>query len=422
MRPLFRAPSTRRPRVARNAVPLLIPAGLLALGALLATTTASAQVRDTSKLDPLPDTDPGFKSPGYAKHYPGMALVRRGELTVRVRARLEARVGLYASGQDTQGNMFVNGDHIERMGFGIPRARIGLGGQLANHIPFVIVSDLARGGGDTTGKYLLDAWIGYERFHYFKFYLGARTVPFTRSAILSSADAGLAERSRASDSMAPFRQVGLTVAGDYKLLGLGWRAGVYNGFERHPEFYGGHVNAVGLRGNRFHGMSWVGRLHLEPLGKMDVNIADFDGGGLRIHVGGGAYGNDAGSYSTMGIAADLHIKVAGLHAFFEFITDTANPSETPTTTTTIPANVDRQAITAEVGYTMGKNGFALRTELIDPNKDKDDNRDEMWLSACYNHYFLGNMARFSLQFDHRQELNGEPRDNDALHGKLALRF
>lgn len=397
-------------------------AGLFLTATVLATTTASAQARDTTKDDALPADDPGFASPGYTKHYPGMAILKRGELMLRLRGRLETRIGLYASGQDTQGNMFVNGDMIERMGFGMPRARVGVAGQMANKIPFNITTELAQGGGDTTGKYLLDAWIGYERFNFFKLYLGARTLPFTRSAMLSSADAGLSERSRASAVMAPFRQVGLTVGGDYKLGGLSWRAGVYNGFERNSEFYLGHVNAVGLRGNRFHGLSWVGRLSVEPMGAMGPTVADLDGGKLRVHLGGGAYGNDAGSYSTMGYSADLHLKIAGLHALFEFIGDNATPNQTPTAISTIAAEVDRQAITAELGYTMGKNGIAVRTELIDQNKAKDDNRDEMWLSVAFNHHFIGNMARFSLQFDHRQELNGEPRDNDSLYGKLALRF
>lgn len=406
------------------------------LTTVLATQHASAQARDgtssdgagsdgapsgTAALDKLADTDPGFASPGYTKHYPGMALVRRGELLVRIRGRIEARVGLYASGQDTQGNSLANGDLIERMGFGIPRARLGLGGQLANNIPYVLMTELARDGDDPRGN-LLDAWVGYERFHFFKFYVGARTVPFTRSAILSSADAGLAERSRASNSMAPFRQVGLTLAGDYKLLGLGWRAGVYNGFERNTEFYNGHVNAVGLHGNRFGGMSWVGRLHLEPMGAVGPNVADLSGGGLRVHVGGGAYGNNGGATQTMGYAADLHLKISGFHAFFEFIGDSADPKETPTATSTIPEIVKRQAMTAELGFTMEKNGIAVRAEMIDPNTAVDNNRDEMWLSLALNHHFIGNMARFSLQYDHRRELQGEPRDNDSLHGKLALRF
>ncbi len=423
---------------------IALPTVLVAAALLLATAPAVAQApvpnaaapkaddKDaaalnpgngkSNKLDALPGTDPGFKSPGYSKHYPGMALVRRGELMVRLRARIETRIGLWAQGAEKQEAMFVNGDQVERVGFGIPRARIGLSGEVAKHIPFVIVTDLARGGGDTEGKYLLDAWVGYERFHYFKFYLGARTVPFARSAILSSADAGLSERSRAGDAMAPFRQVGLTVAGDYDLLGLGWRLGVYNAFERHSVFYRGHVNATGLRGNRFHGVSVVGRLQLEPLGPVGMEIADLDGGGLRIHVGGGYYNNGAKTTSTTGMEADLHVKVHGFHLFVEWIADSADPVEEPTTTTTIPQDVQRQAITAELGYTLGKNGLAVRTELIDPDTAKEDNRDEMWLSVAFNHHFIRNIARFSLQFDHREELAGQPRDNDAVFGKLALRF
>ncbi len=402
---------------------------LAACAALLATSTAGAQGRppagslpDGAERDALADDDPGFKSKGYKKYYPGMAAVTRGELRARLHARIETRIGLWAQGQQTHDNMFVNGDQIEKLGFGIPRARLGINGQLADHIPFLIATDLANRGGTSDGQYLLDAWVGYQRFHFFKLYLGARTVPFSRSAILSSADAGLSERARSADAMAPFRQVGLTLAGDYELAGLGWRLGVYNGFERHTEFYRGIVNGTGLRGNRFHGLSMVGRLHAEPLGQVGPNVADLERGKLRLHVGGGMYMNDAGTGKTQGMSADLHVKVAGFHLLAEWIRDDAEPVESPTTPATIPEKLTRQAMSVELGYTIAKHGIAVRAEMIDPNTAVDDNRDEMWLSVAFNHHFIENMARFSLQFDHREERNGEPRDNDALYAKLALRF
>lgn len=400
---------------------------------LLATSAAGAQVpagpttaADRDKLDALPSDDPGFRSPGYPKYYPGMAMIRRGEMTVRMHGRIETRIGVLPmppkDGDEAPDNLFTNGDRVERTGFSVPRARFGLNGQVANHIPFLITADLARPDDTGAGEYLMDAWVGYDRFRFFKLWLGARTVPFSRSAILSSADAGLSERARSADAMAPFRQVGLTIGGDYDLLGLSWRLGVYNAFDRYGEFYRGVINSVGLRGNRFNGLSEVFRLSLEPMGPVGENVADLEGGKLRLHVGGGMYMNDSGSTQTQGTSADLHIKVAGLHALFEWIADSADPSETPTTPATIPAGKKRQAISAELGYTLGKNGVAVRTELIDQDTAIEDNRDEMWLSVALNHHFLGNMARFSLQFDHRQELNGEPRDNDSLYGKLALRF
>jgi hypothetical protein len=300
-------------------------------------------------------------------------------------------------------------------GFEVPRARFGLSGQFANHVPFTIVTDLAA-------SRLTDAWVGYERFHFAKMYFGAKTVPFARSAILSSADAALSERSRAVAAMAPFRQVGVTLAGDYKLLGIGWQMGVYNGFDRLPTFHAGLENASGLHGNRLHGLSYVGRLQSAPLGDLGPAVHDIKGGDLRVLVGGGGYLNEGGTTSSQGVSADLHAKLKGAYVLLEFVRDTAEPSEKPTSLNTIPAKITRQAMIGEAGYFRGKLGLAVRAELIDPNTDKEDNDDELWLSACVGWHFVRNLLRFQLQYDHRREQAGVAIANDVLLAKMMLRL
>lgn len=397
-----------------------IGAGMALAGGVLlgAMTSASAQPATVpGEATPTAATDPGLHAPGYRDYAPAMMTLRHGELTVRPHVRLELRAGLL-TGED---NQLLRGDLAERPGFGMPRARFGATGQLADHVPYTVVTDLASAAAGGSGA-LTDAWFGYERFRYLKMYFGVRTVPFSYQAILSSADSGLSERAHGSNAMAPFRQVGLTLGGDYDLAGISWRLGVYNGFDRKPNFYAGAVNGAGLRGNRFHGLSFVGRLQTQPLGQVGPEVADLDGGDFRLSLGGGGYFNDSGAGVMTGYSADLHVKAMGFHLLVEWIRDGADPVEQPTTGQTLPESLQRQALSVEAGYTRGKLGLAVRAEQIDPNLAVENNDDELWLSGAVTWHFIRNMLRAQLQYDHRRESAGQPYDNDTLLAKIALRY
>ena len=403
------------------------PAMATATGAGRAMLTHSARAvlkaRARAEFDRLDEALglTGYRAPGYPRYRVGQAIIQRGEMKIAASVRLETRIGLYA-GADTQ---LLGGDLVERpgdedgrgylTGFAIPRARFGLAGEFATHVPFTIITDLA-------GSRLADAWIGYERFRYTKMWFGARTVPFSRSAILSSADAALSERSRAVAAMAPFRQVGVTLGGDYEESGVSWRLGAYNGFDRLQTFYEGTENAAGLHGNQLAGLSGVARLQWSPLGKMGDAVADMKRSGLRAAIGGGAWLNKGGTTSGMGWGVDLHVKARGFHLLVEHLQDQAKPFEEPTGTATIPSDVARQATVIEAGWMGRKLSVAARAELVDPNTSVDNNEDEMWLSGAIGWHFIRNMLRFDLQFDHRQESFGDPQDNDVLLGKMMLRL
>ncbi len=396
-----------------------------AAGRLLLTRTARAvlKARARAEFDNLDKALglTGYRAPGYPRYRMGQAIVQRGEMKVGAHVRLETRIGLFA-GADTQ---LIRGDLVERpgdagdrgllTGFAIPRARFGLVGEFAAKVPFAIVTDLA-------GSRLTDAWIGYERFRFAKMWFGARTVPFSRSAILSSADAALSERSRAVAAMAPFRQVGVTLGGDYKDHGISWRLGAYNGFDRLGTFYQGTENSAGLHGNRVNGLSGVGRLQWAPLGEMGEAVADMKRSGMRMALGGGAWLNDGGTNSGMGWGVDLHFKARGFHLLVEHLEDTAKPHEQPTGTQTIPSEVSRRATVIEAGWMGRKLSLAARGELIDPNTSVDNSDDEMWLSASIGWHFIRNMLRFDVQFDHRREQSGQPFDNDVVLAKMLLRL
>ena len=348
-------------------------------------------------------------------------VLRHGDVNFRPVARLELRAALMTGGD----NQRVRGDLAERPGFAIPRARLGGRGDLSPSLHYTLVTDLAAaqaGAMAGTGGALTDAYLLYDRYRFAKLWFGVATVPFSYSAILSSADSGLSERSRSSDAMAPFRQVGVTIGGDYSLAGLSWRAGVYNGFDRQTSFYQGTESPAGLRGNRFHGLSGAFRLQAQPLGAVGDAVADLDGGPMRLSLGGGSYVNDSGSAWVVAMSSELHVKMSGAHLLLEWIADDAKPLEQPTTGSTPPEQIKRQALSAELGYTYHRLGVALRTELVDPNAGVQNSDDEMWLSAAVTWHFLGNSARLQLQYDHRRELHGAVFDNDTLLAKIAARY
>ncbi len=411
-----------------QAVPAAGPPGMATVTAavrakLTRTARAVLKARARAEFDRLDEALglTGYRAPGYPRYKPGQAIIQRGEMKIAALVRLETRIGLYA-GADTQ---LTRGDLVERpgdaddrgwlTGFAIPRARLGLTGEFAKHVPFSVVTDLA-------GNRLTDAWIGYERFRFTKMWFGARTVPFSRSAILSSADAALSERSRAVSAMAPFRQVGVTLGGDYDKTGISWRLGAYNGFDRLGTFYQGAENAAGLHGNKLAGISGVARLQWSPFGKMGDAVADMERKGLRAALGGGAWLNNGGTTAGMGWGLDLHVKTSGFHLLVEHLRDEASPFEEPKGTATIPSDVGRQATVVEAGWMGRKVSLAGRVELVDPNTSVENSEDEMWLSASVGWHFIRNMLRFDVQYDHRREQSGQPYDNDVVLAKMLLRL
>lgn len=366
-----------------------------------------------------PDQDGGvgetaFRSPGYPGYHKGMAVIRRGELAASLYGQLQTRATFF-TGAD---NLAIRGDLAERPGFAVPRARFGVAGNLADHVAFAIGTDITAEGGASVN----DAWLTYSRFRYLHMTFGARKLPFSRSALVSSSEQALAERSRASAWIAPYRQVGITLAGRYEDIGLDWDLGLYNGFIRHGSFYEGYSENDGLSGNRFNGLSTAGRVAWSPLGKMGDAMADMERAPLRFAIGLSGILNDAGTVKSTHYGADLLVKVRGLHMLVEALHELAEPVEKPTEVATIPAGLSRGALVFEVGYVLDRVSFAGRAELIDPNLDVDDHDDEVIGSVALGYHFIRNLLRVQLQFDHRQELNGPSVDNDTAFAQIQLRL
>jgi len=313
----------------------------------------------------------------------------------------------------------VNGDPADSPGARLRRARLGIKGTAYGDIDYELSLQATPGG---VG--LLDAWVGWRPLSGLAIHGGARKVPFSRFALMAAGDSVLADRPLAVQAMAPFRQVGLTVSGDIGEGLFGWSAGVYNGFSRGQTFHEGYRESTALEGNQFTNLAYVGRIELSPLGPLSRGLADLDHGNLRISVGGSFYYDPGKTVSSMGAAGDLLLKIKGFHLAAEFLWDTAEPSEQPTTPGALVGEISRMAFVAELGYVILREqlGVTFRTEWIDDNTDLKSNGDQLILTGGVQYYFRRHHLKAGVEFTHRIELEGIALDNSSLLFQLQFQL
>ncbi|MBI5607900.1 MAG: hypothetical protein HY902_03365 [Deltaproteobacteria bacterium] len=360
------------------------------------------------KFGEKPGDGPG-EAPRLPRMPPPMFELMHGwmKMLPRPTALLQMQSVLFA-GDNAQ---VARGDRGEVPGFGLRRARVGVEGRQGRHLSYALSADLAANP-QSNGGALGEAWFAIHA-HSLELRVGAQHTPFLQEALLSSGHLSLAERSFSANAMAPFRQVGATLSGHYKLAGLEWYVGAYNAFERDKNFYQGLREFSGFNGNRFGGLAFVGRISAAPLGKMGKTIYDAEGGKLRLAIGASAYTSDAGAARMNAYSADLHAKFMGAHLLVQYIYDTSDPKEQPTDTATLNNSIKRSALTAELGYAFRRLNAAVRYERIDPETSRDDNLDGQVISAALGMQLPGDRMRVQAQFDHRQETNGPALANDV---------
>lgn len=336
-----------------------------------------------------------------------LVVIDGGFAQIALMALVQPQLALYA-GPD---NLIQDGDPAERIGVRLRRARLGVGGWAFGMFDFSLGIELADLQVD-----ILDAWVGYRQFSVLGAVLGAHKVPFSRYALTGSDRGSLIERPMSVDAIAPYRQVGLTLEGEVGDGLAHYWLGVYNGFERHTNFHEGYVENSAFQGNRFNRVAFAGRLSLEPLGPIGEDIADLDCSSFRIAVGSSLVYNDGQTTRTTAWEADVHLKSHGFHLLAEYVADSSEPQDSPTTTATIPAKSDRFGLTTEVGYMIlpGQLGAVVRAEWFDDNESQDNNGDALVLTGGVQYYWKRHHLKAALDFTHREELKGVSRDNDTL--------
>ncbi|WP_437579756.1 porin [Sorangium sp. So ce887] len=312
------------------------------------------------------------------------------------------------------------GDSAEQPGFRLRRVRAGLRGDVAGLVQLAISMDLA-GGDDETAR-IHEAWGGVTAARALEIYAGARTVPFSRSAMTGAGDGALTERPLAVRAMAPFTQVGIQAEGHFQDRAFSYHAGVYNAFQRADQFYAGHAESLAPLGNRFEGIAVAGRLATEPQGPLGRSLQDVAHSPFRLAAGADGFFSDGGARTLYGASADVLLHAAGLHALGEVLWTGASPKSVPTQPIAQVTSVSSLALVFEAGYMIvaRKVGVSGRVEWIDPNADVEDEGDNLVLTGGVSYHAFDDLVKAQLEYTHREELGGLPLANDAVILQLQL--
>ncbi|WP_437513375.1 porin [Sorangium sp. So ce1099] len=312
------------------------------------------------------------------------------------------------------------GDSAEQPGFRLRRVRAGLYGDVAGLVRFAISTELA-GGDDGTAR-IHEAWGGVTAVRALEVYAGARTVPFSRSAMLGAGEGALTERPLAVRAIAPFTQVGVQAEGHFQDRAFSYHAGVYNAFQRADQFYAGQSESLAPLGNRFEGIAVAGRLATEPLGPLGRTLQDVAGSPFRVGAGADGFFSNGGARTLYGASADVLVHASGLHALGEVLWTGASPKSVPTQPIAQVTSVSSLALVFEAGYMIvaRKLGVSGRVEWIDPNMDVDDEGDNLVLTGGVSYHAYDDLVKAQLDYTHREELGGLSLANDALILQLQL--
>ncbi|WP_437281359.1 porin [Sorangium sp. So ce375] len=312
------------------------------------------------------------------------------------------------------------GDVAEQPGFRLRRARAGLRGDVAGLVRFALSTELAEDDAGTARIH--EAWAGVMAARALEVIAGARTVPFSRSAMTGAGDGALAERPLAVRAIAPFTQVGIQAEGHFEDRAFSYHAGVYNAFQRSDRFYAGHAEGLAPLGNRFEGIAVAGRLATEPQGPLGRTLQDVARSPFRLGVGADGFFSDGGARTLYGASADVLVHAAGLHALVEVLWTAANPKAVPTQPMAQVTSVSSLALVLEAGHMIvaRKLGVSGRVEWIDPNLDVEDEGDNLVLTGGVSYHAYDDLVKAQLEYTHREELGGLSLSNDALLLQLQL--
>lgn len=315
------------------------------------------------------------------------------------------------------------GDAAERGGFRLRHARLGLAGAYADQAEWEVSSEIAADH-ESASVRIRDAWAGYTPFQALKLYAGARTVPFSRSVLVGSGHGALIERPLAVRAMAPDNQVGAEVEGDFADGAFGYAAGVYNGFQRSDEFYGGYIENYSPIGNRFDGLAYAARLTSEPLGRLGATMADEHHDPFRFGVGASYFFSDGGTRDVHSAGGDALMHVYGFHLLAEVLWALNVPEAEPTQPTVETEQVTSFGFVAEAGYMILQDalGLAARFEWIDPNGNVEDEGDDWLLTVGAGYQFFDRLLKVQADYTHREEMAGLALANDSVMLQLQLQL
>lgn len=406
--------------------PAVDPEGAAAVEAAPATAQDPSPAQEQDTTEPASPVNATELDAGAAPRSAGALLVfQQGDLRLVMNGLLQAEMALW-TGDD---NQLAEGDAAEHPGFRLRRARVGWSARAFRFMYLKATMELG-GGAERKDARVVDASIAYRHFSLVGFELGIHKVPFSRYALVPAGYQALSARPLAVQAMAPFRQVGLTLSGEVARGIIQYAMGVFNGIERAGDFHQGYVGALDQGGNQTGPLAVAARLSLAPRGALGKEVADVEGGPLRIALGTSALRQGAEDRTQVAWSVDLALKVRGFHFLGEYISDyselvdvAADPGAS-SQGAAVAERLDRTALVGEVGYTFlaGRLGAAARVEWLDTDEATDDEGDAVVFTGGLQHIWHRHHLKAHLEYTYREELHGAARDNQTLLLHLQARL
>ncbi len=357
-------------------------------------------------IEPPAEIGPDGKT-AYAK-----PMFSRGDFTLNLHGRVQLLGGVV--GADS---IIENGDLMNRDGFRLVRARLGMEGRVLKNVEYALEAELIDK--ESGGNALFEAHLTYRPVPYAYVRAGAGKPPFSRLLLASSGSLQFVDRpvwvsmERATDTLMLDldRQVGITVGG--RIGPFGVDVGAYNGL---PNFSVGNLSD---------GLLYVVRL-TGNMGEIGRTEADHERGCLRLAAGLNGYINDAPASQIRGAGADVSLKWKGLSFYAEALWAKSVPQAAPSLPGGSTGETERWGMVAQAGYLMPVSSIeleaAVRFAILDDNVHLDNEGDVWTLNAGFNAYFYGETFKLMLNYIHRQERYGVELDNDAVLGLVQVKF
>jgi len=296
------------------------------------------------------------------------------------------------------------GDASEFAGMRVRRLQLGVEGRGTSDVSFGIWMDLA------SSPSLVQAWLAWSPSRAFAVEAGVVRVPFSRSALQSSADMTFSERPLAVDRLLPDRQPGVAVYGSLSDV-LSYRAGWFNGAD--PSRMGiGPDHTAGLL---------AGRIAFTPFGLLRPSQSDVARGPLKLEIAVDAMHHEAAAFRGTTLGADLTVQAYGTSLLLEYVEDRRAPLPQPVVAATLTDAVERTGLIAQAAVQIaGPFELAVRGELVDDNAALQDVGDVLATAAGVHATWP--QAKVGLDWYHRMERYGPELSNDVALATVQGRF
>lgn len=361
---------------------------ILLLSTSLAFAQASSDAVATVRASQSPSPGGGGK--------PRAVLTSGEDFSLAIRGFTQLQ-GVPWVGEDA---LLSNGDVADFPGLRVRRLSIGLEGRVGKRLSFDVWMDLAE------GPILDQARLAWTFFPELTVEAGVVKVPFSRSAIQSSAEILFTERPLSVHGLVPDRQPGIALYGALFDGIASYRAGVFNGAS----------TSRAALGNDHPGALYALRVGVTPLGAPRPGQSDLERGPFRFELAGNALYDQAASFDGFAFGGDLTLQGYGATVLVKYVDQTRTPVSEPVMAPSILDHTRRTGLIAQAGYVVPKIPLelAVRWERADDNVALEDVGDTDGTAFGVRYHLPDYGLRFDLDWYRRIERHGREMKNDAV--------